>query len=436
MKILFATEYWPPFAPGGAEWTNLAWAQALARRGHRVVVVTPNYGADSREEHDDVVVVRPPAPFPTRLSPGQHETRWLVSRNPLFHAWLARWIRRVGAAEGADLVHAQNKGAVVGAQRAARVLGVPFAVTIRDVGLLCPVGAPLSDDWTTFACSIRQFVTRCAPYHMSQYVSGAGVLRRAWRWGSLLATWRDHVARRRALAKADLVIGVSRGILDVHPPTLVNPARARVVHSLPPPLSGAIDDPREVRRRLGIGEGPLVLYAGKRSPGKGTDVLIAAMDTIRAGVPNVRFVFAGKGELAPSPGADVHVVGSVAQPTLFALYAAADVVVVPSVWPEPLSRVLIEAMHFGRPVVATRAGGSPELIEDDVTGLLVPPRDAAALARATVGLLRDPGRRTRLGDAAAKHVAMALDEDRLVTALVDAYESVLARRPAAPGRSA
>jgi hypothetical protein len=45
VKILFATEYWRPFAPGGAEWTNERWAAALARRGHEVTVVTLNYGA-------------------------------------------------------------------------------------------------------------------------------------------------------------------------------------------------------------------------------------------------------------------------------------------------------------------------------------------------------------------------------------------------------
>jgi glycosyltransferase involved in cell wall biosynthesis len=191
-----------------------------------------------------------------------------------------------------------------------------------------------------------------------------------------------------------------------------------------------------VRRRLGIGAGPLVLYAGKRSPGKGTDVLIAAMDAIRVGVPGVQFAFAGKGELAPPARPDVHVLGSLPQPTLFALYASADVVVVPSVWPEPLSRVLIEAMHFGRPVVATRVGGSPELVDDDVTGVLVDPGDATSLARAIIALLRDPGHRAQLGAAAAKHVAMALDEDRLVTALLDAYESALARGPSAPRRSA
>jgi glycosyltransferase involved in cell wall biosynthesis len=432
--ILFASEYWPPFAPGGAEWTSLAWAQALARRGHRVIVVTPNYGAAPREELDGVVVVRPP--FWVRLAPGQGETRWRVSRRPRFHAWFARWTRRVAETEGADLIHAQHKGAVVGAQRAARALGVPFAVTIRDVGLLCPVGAPLSSDWTTFACSMRQYVTRCVPYHLAHYPRGKHSLRRALSWASLLATWCDHTAKRRALAAADLVIGVSRGILDVYPPELVDRGRARVVHSLPPRLPDTLEDPQQVRRRLGIGAGPLVLYAGKRSAGKGTDVLVAAMDAIRVGVPGVRFAFAGKGELTPPAHPDVHVLGSVPQPTLFALYAAADVVVVPSVWPEPLGRVLIEAMHFGRAVVATRVGGSPELVDDDVTGVLVEPGDAASLARAIVALLRDPTRRAQLGAAAAKHLAMVLDEERLVTALLEAYESVLARGAAARRRRA
>src|SRR5207245_1731416 len=137
--ILFATEYWPPFAPGGAEWTNAAWAEALARRGHRVIVVTPDYGASPREERDGVLVVRPP--FSVKLRPGQQEAGWLLHKNPLFHAWVARWTRRVAEAEGVDLVHAQNKGAPVGAWRAARALGRPLAVTVRDVGLLCPVGA-------------------------------------------------------------------------------------------------------------------------------------------------------------------------------------------------------------------------------------------------------------------------------------------------------
>jgi glycosyltransferase involved in cell wall biosynthesis len=424
--ILFATEYWPPFAPGGAEWTNVAWAEALARRGHRVVVITPNYGASSREEHAGVLVVR--APFAIKLRPGQQEASWLLHRNPLFHVWFERWTRRVAESEGCDIVHAQNKGALVGAWRAARALRRPLAVTVRDVGLLCPVGAcTLFEPWTTFECTTQQYVRRCVPFFLARYASGDTLLRRTRRWSALLAAWIDHARQRRALADADLVIGVSRGILALFPPALV--ARARVVHSLPPRLDAVTEDPATVRARFGIGDGPLVLYAGKRSFGKGTEVLIAALRTLRAAVPGVQFVFAGKGDVAPPPGGDVHVLGSVPQPTLFALYRAADVVVVPSVWPEPLSRVLLESMRLGRAVVASRVGGSAELVEDGVTGVLVERGDPEALARAVVGLLCDPERRARLGASAARHTETEFDEDRLVATLLDAYDDVLVRRP-------
>lgn len=421
MKILFATEYWRPFAPGGAEWTNEAWAKALARRGHGVVVVTPNYGAPAREEHEGVTIVR--VPITRRLRPGR-EARWLAHRNPVFHARFARSIERVARAEGARIVHAQNKGAVVAARRAARTLAVPFVVTIRDLGLLCPVGmCPLVEPRATYDCSTRDYLGRCVPFFLEHYAAGDGPLARARRWVALRAAWLDQAVRRRALADADLVLGVSRGILSIFPPALV--ARARVVHSPLPDVAGTLEDADAARERFGLGRGPLMLYAGKHSLGKGTDVLVRALDAIRAGVPGVRFVFAGKGELAPPAHDDVRALGPVPQPALFALYRAADVVVVPSVWPEPLSRVLIEAMHFGRAVVATRVGGTPELVEEDVTGLLVEPRDAGALARAVVALLRDPARRARLGAAAARRAAEALDEDRLVKDLLGAYESVL-----------
>jgi glycosyltransferase involved in cell wall biosynthesis len=423
--IVFATEYWAPFAPGGAEWTNAAWAAALARRGHRVVVVTPNYGAAPREEREGIAIVR--VPFPIRLVPGQGEAGWLVHRNPLFHLYFAWRVARVARAEAADLVHAQSKGALVGAWLAARAVGRPLAVTVRDVGLLCPVGAcPLFEPWTTFDCSVAQYVRRCVPYFLAHYAADDRWLRRARRWASLLAARLDHALQRHALRSADRVIGVSRGILAVYPPRLVDDGRARVVHSLPPQVTVGAE---EVRRRFDLGEGPLVLYAGKRSLGKGTAVLLAALDAIRADTPSVRFVFAGKGEVAPEPAPDVRVLGSVPQDTLFALYRAADVVVAPSVWPEPLSRVILEAMSLGRPVVATSVGGTPELVEDGVTGVLVPRADPAALARAVTSLLRDPQRRGRMGEAAARRVARDFDEERLVAEMIDAYDSALAGGP-------
>jgi glycosyltransferase involved in cell wall biosynthesis len=427
VKILFATEYWPPFAPGGAEWTNSAWAAALARRGHDVVVVTPNYGAEAREAQSGVRIVR--VPFPVKLARGQAEAGWLLHRNPVFHAYFAWWIARVARAMGAELVHAQNKGALVAAWLAARFLRRPLAVTIRDVGLLCPLGAcTLFEPWDTFDCSSAQYVRRCVPYFLDHYAAADGVVRRARRWAVLLLAWLDQRLRHRALSGAQRIIGVSHGILGVYPSRLVNGGRARVVHSLTPRVSITPEAAAAVRKRFALGDGPLVLYAGKRSLGKGTAVLLEAMDEIRASVPGVRLAFAGKGDFPLPARDDIVALGSLDQPTLFGLYAAADVVVVPSVWPEPLSRVLIEAMYLGRPVVASAVGGSPEVVEDGVTGVLVPRGDAAALARAVSALLRDPDRRARMGVAASRRAAQDFDEGRLVDELLDAYAGVTGAR--------
>jgi glycosyltransferase involved in cell wall biosynthesis len=433
--ILFATEYWRPWEPGGAERTNEAWAQALGRRGHRVIVVTPSYGdAPPREDADGVTVLRERLPVRSRrwhLPEGQVDAPWLLFRNPLFHAWFARVIGRAAAADDVDVVHAQTKVALVGARRAARVLRLPLAVTVRDIGLLCPIGGcTIFESRATYDCSIAQYAGKCAPWFLERYHGDDGRLRRARRWASLLVAWRDHLAQRRAVARADVVIGVSRGILDVHPSDIADPRRSRVVYSLPPRVPGDLESPAEVRKRLGIGDGPLVLYAGKRSPGKGTDVLVAALGAIRAGVPGVRFAFAGKGEIAPPPSPDVHVLGSVPQATLFALYRAADLVVAPAVWPEPLSRVLLEATAFGRPIVATDVGGNREIVEDGVTGVLVKRGAPADLARGVVDLLRDPDRRARFSAAGPLRAARVFAEDRLVDELLEAYESAIARHGA------
>ena len=88
--VLFASEYYPPFAPGGAEWTNAEWAKALARRGQPVVVVTPNYGAPRRERGAGVEVVRVPfprVPVLLRRRSGQVEVPALAHGNPLWNLY-------------------------------------------------------------------------------------------------------------------------------------------------------------------------------------------------------------------------------------------------------------------------------------------------------------------------------------------------------------
>jgi len=106
------------------------------------------------------------------------------------------------------------------------------------------------------------------------------------------------------------------------------------------------------------------------------------------------------------------------------LYALADVVVHPAVWPEPFSRVPLEAAAFAKPVIGTRIGGTPEAVDDKSTGLLVERSDPDALARAIEDLLADPDLRLALGRRAAETVAAKFSDDRIVDELLRAYGPV------------
>jgi glycosyltransferase involved in cell wall biosynthesis len=105
-----------------------------------------------------------------------------------------------------------------------------------------------------------------------------------------------------------------------------------------------------------------------------------------------------------------------------ALLAVADVLVLPS-WIEGLPLVVLEAMAAGVPVVATSVGGTPEAVVEGETGLLVPPRDASALARAIDAVLVDPDRARRLGEAGRRRARERFDADAAAQRILGLYAS-------------
>jgi glycosyltransferase involved in cell wall biosynthesis len=108
------------------------------------------------------------------------------------------------------------------------------------------------------------------------------------------------------------------------------------------------------------------------------------------------------------------------------IFAASDVVVLPSV-AEAFGLVLGEAMVMQKAVVATRVGGIPEIVEDGVTGILVPPASPAALADAILSLLRDPERRTQLGEAGRRRVIETFRFETMMERYEALYEALLGR---------
>jgi glycosyltransferase involved in cell wall biosynthesis len=190
----------------------------------------------------------------------------------------------------------------------------------------------------------------------------------------------------------------------------------------------------EVRRELGLAEGPVVFSAGRLVSKKGFEFLIDAAAALRSEWPNLTVVIAGDGDLrgelearAAASGGATRLIGNRPQDDVARIAAAADVVAVPSVHDEAgnvdgLPNFALEAMSTGTPVVATHVGGLPDAIENGVSGRLVPERDTAALGAAMAEILRNPELAARMGAAARGHVTRRFGWAHVAERLALAYD--------------
>ena len=164
-----------------------------------------------------------------------------------------------------------------------------------------------------------------------------------------------------------------------------------------------IDGPEDAAPMPGT---PFVGILARLDPVKGHEILIDAAEALKAEIPALRVLCAGDGQLLkrlswqlPARHLEevVRFLGRV--PDRWTFLAGCRIGVVPSIASEAVSRAALEWMAAGRPLIATRVGGLPDLVEDGVTGLLIPPGDAAALADAVKSLVDDPERAEDMGRA-------------------------------------
>lgn len=176
---------------------------------------------------------------------------------------------------------------------------------------------------------------------------------------------------------------------------------------------------------------PIVGNIGALVPHKGQRHLVEAAALVVRQVPDARFVIAGEGELRSSLehqirhlGLEKHVVLAGFRPDVLSVLKAFDLFVMSSLT-EGLGTSLLDAMACGKPIVATTAGGIPEVVQDGRTGVLVPPRDHDAMAAAIVKLLKDPSLRRRMGDAGLSRVNATFSAERMVAETLSVYEDVV-----------
>jgi L-malate glycosyltransferase len=175
---------------------------------------------------------------------------------------------------------------------------------------------------------------------------------------------------------------------------------------------------------------PVVGNIAALVPHKGQKHLVEAAALVVRKVPDARFAIAGEGELRESLERQIrehhlekHVFLLGFRPDVLSLLKAFDVFVMSSVM-EGLGTSLLDAMAAGKPIVATRAGGIPEVIADGETGLLVEPRDHHAMADAIVRLLEDEALRRRMGEAGLARARAQFSAERMVKETLTVYRRV------------
>jgi glycogen synthase len=385
LKVLLATEVYPPRA-GGAGWSTRALALALRGAGHEVSVLTTSPGP---EDLDGLRVRRIRAPGRKRLA---------VPR--AFAAEIAR--------SDADVIHAQHSLSALGCltgEKAHRV-----AVTVRDHWPVCFWSTRISRGALCPGCGLGP-MTRCVDGHVP-----------APRPLSLLALpymWGDLRAKRQALGRAGASLAVSEAIARELRAALV--PRVEVV-----PNVVDAEEVGVIAAKAPALELPprFLLFVGKLEENKGVRLLVPAVAAGKTGLP---LVVLGEGSLAHSlkfeaaaRGVELHLRGFTHRDDVLRAMARAEAIVFPSLWPEPLSRVLLEGLALGTPAAAMDTGGTGEILGAEQGGLLA--KDEGGLADAVARIVGDAALRQRLREAARVRASAFSPE-----ALVPRYEAVYRR---------
>lgn len=339
MRIAFLnTSYWPK-EPGGAERSVRFIAEACANAGHDAHVVCVGSNGDPSCQNGVGIHRLSPAatnPFrhPEESDSSLNKLAWhiLDSYNPLSGGQVKRVLEKIKP----DVVHTNNLASLsVSALSTAAHLDIPVVHTLRDYYLLCPR--------TSLFRNGRQCDVRCKDCSILSLPRAA-------------ATHHVHT-----------VVGNSHFILKAHTDTgLFRSIRKEVIYNAYQPKDAPLGP-------APFDAYPVFGYIGRLAPTKGVEYLIDALAVLPRQAPSgCSLLIAGTGDDSyvrslkqRAEGLPVRFLGHV-DADLF--YSKIHWSIVPSVWHEPLARVLLESFVHGIPVIASNTGGSPELVADGANG--------------------------------------------------------------------
>lgn len=422
MRILIATDHFPPYIGGAHRQTQLL-ARAMAGRGHTVAVAAPWHGGLPKLEHDDGFVVhrvrqvRTAFDFMVRDRRQRHQPPF---PDPVTVAGLHFLI----ADFEPDVIHAYGWLAFSVAVAMGRKR-IPLLVSARDYGYFCATrtllrkGAPCSGPAPVkcLLCAGDYYGVPKGWFAALGVALSKPLLARRMTGLHSVSTFVHDVTVEHML---DGEAGRDGGLLQLTIPSF---------QAEPPPRPG--DEAPDIDAWLGrLPREPFILFVGAFRKVKGLETLFEAYRRLDSPPPLVLMGTFERDSPADFPP-EAIILTDVPHQVVMAAWDRALFGVMPSLWPEPLGATVAEGMSRGRPVIGTSRGGHTDMLDEE-TGILVPQGDPEALAAAMRELVEDPARREALGRAAAER-AESFAAPSVLPRFEDAYRSTISAGPAKPG---
>jgi glycosyltransferase involved in cell wall biosynthesis len=368
LRILFVVNLFPPAYTGGAEIINHQTCRQLRQEGVECsIFAVNNRGPDPVDETYEYAGV----PVRHRVFSTRGRRAWRDVFDWRVYRAVSSQLRR----QRPHLVHIHNvSGATLAPYLACRTEGVPVVNTLHDFWLLCPNNMLYRRDGSF--CDPGQNPGGCK-----------ACFRRYDFWGNI--PYRRSVFARLT-SNVRFFISPSQALIDLHVQAGYERGRFRLVrHGLGPNTASQPLHPRVRAVISSRSRFRTLVFAGGGIEIKGAEVLLEALPTILRHVEGVRLIVAGAGEKQilsrfREQGPAVQVLGQVPPNEIGHLFAAADLVLVPSTCAESFSLVTLESLQVGTPVVGSALGGIPELIDEGQTGYLFPAGDPTALAERVI----------------------------------------------------
>jgi len=398
MRICMMSNLYPPYVLGGAELYVQQIAKKLSAKHDISIITTAPFGTDNASVSNLEVKGKETIYrfYPLNLYSAYNYALKPTFIKPIWHlfdVWNPHvyiFVKEVLKREMPEVVHVHNfKGMSASVFSAANDLGIPIIHTVHDYDLICPKTTMLTR--TNASC--------VTPHSLC----------RIYRWLS------KRIALTAVIAPSDFMLKTlsSYGMFPDVPKIML-------------PLG--IEECEPVAR---VGKGTFdILYVGRLGKHKGVDTLIEAVKGLD--LRNARLHIVGQGsdrkrlERVAHDDSRIIIYGFLAPDKLRKLYSIADVAVVPSIYNEPFGLVIPEYFWHGIPVLGSRAGAIPELINDGFNGFLFPPGDVEALKVLLETLSSDSKLLGELNENARRSAA-AFDMSVHLRKLEEIYERVALR---------